>query len=144
MVKNVIALTLSLLISLGFFNGYQWYCGELIFISDLYTSIFSICTLIYILNSMIIVGIFINLTKYSYKKMLIIIFSFIFLKIGMILINSGLSINYVFDIFLAYFGKFLGVFLGIIYFKQVKSVKKALLFLILLWLLINIIYPLIK
>ena len=103
---------------------------------DSYSKLFSICTILYILHGAIAVGILTILTKFSHKLISVVLTSFIIFKIFISVINSGFSLSPL----TAYIGNFLGVLLGVLYFKYTKSIKRALLYLILIWLILNEVY----
>jgi len=144
MVKNIIALFLGAFISLGFLNGYQWHCGELALLSNFNECVLSICTLIYIVNSMIVVGIFKSLTNYSKKTIIMVSLIFIFFGMIIFLLNNGFIIEHILNIFLAHIGMFIGLVLSFVYFKKFKNIKNGLLLLVIMWMLVNIVYPMIS
>jgi len=151
--KKMIGLIGLIIYLFSIITPYNYYCRDFIGYGDIIQIIFSICFINNILHAMFILGALFMLSneKENIKTVILFILFIIFLGIFLQYINSGtfqdklfIQFTVLLQMFKSYIGSFLGIFLGIIYFKQVKSVKKGLLFLILLWLLINIIYPLIK
>ena len=144
MVKNIIAWILVIIFGTGFFNSDKWYCNSLVLYDGLYHKLFTICTVTYILNYIIMVGIFKNLTKYSFHTIIIILVILIILKAGFVIMPYGLNLYDAFNVTTGYLGKFLGIFLGILYFQKIKNIKLGLLYLILIWIAIHIVQPFIN
>ena len=149
-VKNLIGVIGVFVYFLSMIFPLNIYCSELRGMGTLSNIIVSECFINYILQTMILLGLIV--VVYSTKKnmkIIVIIIAFIiilsvlfhYINIGTFRNSVGIQLDVIVQIFKSYLGSFVGIILGLIYFKQIKNPKRGLLYLVLIWLIFNIVYP---
>lgn len=154
MVVKILIATIGLCVYfINILIPYSWYCAELRGMGTLESIVFSHCFISNILYSMLIVGLLwiLNLAKLNSKNIMMLLSIIIFIGVGLHHVNThGLehSVAIQFDVILqvlkSYLGSFIGIILGILYFNKIKNIKLSLLYLVLIWMFVNIVQPFIN
>lgn len=131
----------------------SWYCGELMSMGTLESIIFSLCFINNILYAILITGLLLmlDLKKLNSRNILILLVAIVLIGVGVHHINAhgleysiNIQLSEILQLLKSYIGSFLGILIGIWFFNKKDNIKRGLLYLVFIWLTLNVGYPILK